>query len=489
MAPKNPVLISSIGYKKAIVRHCTDHLREIEGRLEFAIGPRWEHMLNGCEDLISVGKLIIALQRRTELRGAESVLIEELLQLSSAEADERAINIILNIKKRLRELCRAVPYPVDPAHLLGAAVVRGSDNISGPCRGRVVEHDPLVGFRVLYSDGDTEDLPMRDLQSIIIRGQAAQTIAVDGGSAAGIPVLRIREPAPDIDPAGVYGTRGSSGSRAVGTRLWSCGGRIIKGGAWKGNEDPTVQKLFNQLAERHGNEILSRSAALPSTQTDHPKSKGGKRSVIHRLPLAVSEGGVDRANPELLAKAAELPNGWLWESVSGRVKFTSPDGLTTVTSVAKAHSWHQKQLKLLNAHFHQAETKRRKTSDGDKVSPCTPPAITDVPTIVPKALAGVVSSMESGTVAAAEVATRSSVPEFGLSIVEVEAAALRPGRKRLPRELRGLAIPDRDWNVAMPFFDTSSKTREQASSSVETQAAAAAAREMHQRRVEERQAV
>ena len=30
----------------------------------------------------------------------------------------------------------------------------------------------------------------------------------------------------------------------------------------------------------------------------------------------------------------------------------------------------------------------------------------------------------------------------------------KPGKKRIPRELRGLAMPDRDWNVAMPFFTT-----------------------------------
>ena len=61
----------------------------------------------------------------------------------------------------------------------------------------------------------------------------------------------------------------------------------------------------------------------------------------------------------------------------------------------------------------------------------------------------------------------------------------KPGRKRIPRELRGLAMPDRDWNVAMPFFTTQAKTRDQFFTHADTQQAAAAAREMHQRRVEE----
>ena len=61
-------------------------------------------------------------------------------------------------------------------------------------------------------------------------------------------------------------------------------------------------------------------------------------------------------------------------------------------------------------------------------------------------------------------------------------------KKRVPRELRNLALPDREWNVSVPFFAVGSKTREQFSSSADTQAAAAAAREMHLRRVAEAKA-
>ena len=82
----------------------------------------------------------------------------------------------------------------------------------------------------------------------------------------------------------------------------------------------------------------------------------------------------------------------------------------------------------------------------------------------------------------------STLPEYGLSVVEVEAAAAQPGRKRVPRELRNLAMPDRDWNVAMPFFSTAAKTREQFSSSADVQELAAAAREHHQMRVAEAEA-
>ena len=85
---------------------------------------------------------------------------------------------------------------------------------------------------------------------------------------------------------------------------------------------------------------------------------------------------------------------------------------------------------------------------------------------------------------AASAAPAASLPEYGHSMVEIEAAvAAKPGRKSLPRELRNLAMPDKDWNVAMPFYTTDAKTRDQFASNASTQAAAAAAREHHQQRV------
>ena len=83
---------------------------------------------------------------------------------------------------------------------------------------------------------------------------------------------------------------------------------------------------------------------------------------------------------------------------------------------------------------------------------------------------------------------RAALPDSGLSLVELEAAAGAGPKKRLPRELRNLALPDREWHVAVPFFTTGSKTREQFSSSADMQAAAAAARDMHSRRVAEAEA-
>ena len=52
------------------------------------------------------------------------------------------------------------------------------------------------------------------------------------------------------------------------------------------------------------------------------------------------------------------------------------------------------------------------------------------------------------------------------------AGGKKPG-KRLPRELRNLAIPDRTWNVAMPLYLTSAKTREQFVSGIDESQASA----------------
>jgi hypothetical protein len=54
-----------------------------------------------------------------------------------------------------------------------------------------------------------------------------------------------------------------------------------------------------------------------------------------------------------------------------------------------------------------------------------------------------------------------------MTIAEAEAAvaaAVAASGKRqrpLPRELRGLALPDRDWRVTMPSYTLEAKTREQ----------------------------
>ena len=99
-ATKNPVLISSLGYRKAVVRHCTEQLREIEGRLEHSSGPRWEQSLACCEDLGGVGRLLLTLQRRTSLADADNTWLEELTQLKPDDVDDRAIELVRAARRR-----------------------------------------------------------------------------------------------------------------------------------------------------------------------------------------------------------------------------------------------------------------------------------------------------------------------------------------------------------------------------------------------------
>ena len=72
------------------------------------------------------------------------------------------------LKHRFAELQRAVPSSVEPSQLIGAAVLRRFDG-HGVFSGTVVEYDDSTGFRVQYSDGDAEDLTLRELRALLLR--------------------------------------------------------------------------------------------------------------------------------------------------------------------------------------------------------------------------------------------------------------------------------------------------------------------------------
>ena len=91
---KHPLAPTSNCYKKAIVRACCERLREIEGRLEQSVGPRFDQQLQSCDDLCGVARLILMLQRRTELKDADSGWLDELAQLSPAELDENPAKLV-----------------------------------------------------------------------------------------------------------------------------------------------------------------------------------------------------------------------------------------------------------------------------------------------------------------------------------------------------------------------------------------------------------
>ena len=203
---KHPLHPTSNCYKKAIVRACCDRLREIEGRLEQSVGPRFEQQLQSCDDLCGVARLILMLQRRTELRDTESGWLEELAQLSPAELDENPPKLALQLRKRLEELRSSVRPEVAPSSLIGATVLRRLDGATqGVHKGVVIEHDEWTGFRVLYTDGDCEDLTLRELKATLLRSgvEAAPEGAEEGeegGATEGAP--RRRSPVEELAGAG-----------------------------------------------------------------------------------------------------------------------------------------------------------------------------------------------------------------------------------------------------------------------------------------------
>ena len=99
---KHPLHPTSNCYKKAIVRACCDRLREIEGRLEQSVGPRFEQQLQSCDDLCGVARLILMLQRRTELRDAESGWLEELAQLGQLSVARTLQQLVAVLELLLR---------------------------------------------------------------------------------------------------------------------------------------------------------------------------------------------------------------------------------------------------------------------------------------------------------------------------------------------------------------------------------------------------
>lgn len=113
MPPKgvHPVLVANAAYRRAIVRLCVEQLREVEGRLDQGCGTRFEQQLQSCEDLGTVARLLLVLQRRTELRGAESSWLEELALFSPAEMDERAIEMVHALSPLLQDVFAFRPEP------------------------------------------------------------------------------------------------------------------------------------------------------------------------------------------------------------------------------------------------------------------------------------------------------------------------------------------------------------------------------------------
>ena len=180
---KHPLHPTSNCYKKAIVRACCDRLREIEGRLEQSVGPRFEQQLQSCDDLCGVARLILMLQRRTELRDAESGWLEELAQLSPAEVDENPPKLALQLRRRLEELRACVRPEMAPSSLIGATVLLAVLVLASFFTSEVIAANEDVLQRVVLLAafipllGGTGGNVGAQSSTVVIRGLSTQSIS------------------------------------------------------------------------------------------------------------------------------------------------------------------------------------------------------------------------------------------------------------------------------------------------------------------------
>lgn len=507
MLRKHPLAPISAAYKRAVVRSCAEQLREIEGRLEQPCGARWEQQVQSCDDLGTVARLILALQRRSNLRRPASGWLEELASLKPEEVDRRAVELTLRIKHRLAELAESVPYAVEPSSLIGSPVLRHYEG-AGAFPGVVVEFERLVGFRVRYSDGEFEDVPLRELQSMLLRqgiqyGRAgAVAMTTDGRAvpAGGGPA--------EGEPNGVAaGGNGRGAMLAPGYHDYVDSATVgfvhermlrrqrADGSADGGGEAehwPLAAPAPGMLSlpppptqqQRRGSAKPLKpaaGAAAPSALAPAVKAEGvawpgadGASSRADGAGAHLAPDGV--AGPGSAAesiatatgvkrKAADaevedsLPAGWTIEGDGARRVYHAPDGMTRVFSMAQVRRWQQSQLNMVAQYERASEKKRLK-----EAPPPPEPDYGDMGVRAPSE-----GWLAVPAPAAKLTSARPQLPSAGMSVEDAAAAAAAMAGKAgngVPRELRMLAMPDRDWNVAIPFYSLASKTRDQFHASV-----------------------
>ena len=491
MMRKHPLAPISVAYKRAVVRACAEALREIEGRLCHPCGARWESQLQGCDDLGTVARLILALQRRSNLPSPDSAWLDEMAALKPEEIDRRAVELTLRIKHRLAELAVAVPHAVEPRSLIGAPVLRHYEG-AGAFPGVVVEYEELVGFRVKYSDGEFEDVPLRELQSMLLRQGIGQGRAIarttdpvgayeregqgDGvaqtnGEVSGEPLAPGYEAYVNDATLDFVYQRMVQQQRADGFGDEASEGARID--VSQGGEPAAPQTSSSQLPKRGQGRQTKSPAGTNASQPKPSKAPSGALNGSNGMQSA-GRGGTGAASKEPAPAAGEkrkgnsgedgLPPGWTVEGSGSRRTVRAPDGFTNVTSMAQVRRWQRAQLSLVAQYERVSEKKRIKDAP--------PPPKPDYGDL------GVRSSTVSDEWLAVPQASqrqtvaRPQLPTAGMSVEDAAAAAAAmtgKSGKGVSRELRMLAMPDRDWNVAIPYYSLASKTRDQFQASMQAE--------------------
>ncbi|KAL1499084.1 hypothetical protein AB1Y20_013598 [Prymnesium parvum] len=429
-------------FKKAFVRGCTDRLREIEVRLDHGCSAKWLRQLEQCEDLAGVARLLLALQRRTPLHALDNAWLESLESLDPSEVEEQQAELSRRLMHRLDEIDRAVAPARKPAEMLGETVLKHFEG-HGTFMGTIVEYDEATGFRLQYDDGDTEDVTLRDLRALLPRDPNASADDLSDGlsNASDAEPSEPSAPPSDARPAverqpsaPLPLSRKKQLLQAVSDVPFESkeAAREAAGGVkGKGGSKAAGAGKHGKAAVKSGGKAMPPAAPPPAAAAAAAAAACGAASdepiVGSKRPLEVRRRASapplpshtpDSAHPSQDDELAQLPPGWLVEQKGGKGRvFISPDGLTRFSTLAKVQRWHRQQMALASRFQSQAQ----------KQSAAEPP-------VAP----------------AADEPPRAASPsdDGNASGADGDGSQNGKGGRRLPRELRNLALPDREWKLS-----------------------------------------
>ena len=146
-APLRKLASHNATFKRTFIRGCTDRLREIEVRLDHGCSGRWLNQLDQCEDMSGVAKLLLPLQRRTQVGDLDNRWLEELISSAPDALEDQQAELCRRLMQRLEEIDRSVPLARKPADMLGEVVLKHFEG-HGMFMGTIVEYDENTGFRL-----------------------------------------------------------------------------------------------------------------------------------------------------------------------------------------------------------------------------------------------------------------------------------------------------------------------------------------------------
>ena len=488
------------------VRGCVARLKQIELRLDAGCGEDWFHSLDSVDDLLGLAQQLEPLRKLTSLdTSSDGTWLSEICA-DGILADEHQSELSRRLLRHLDDVDRAVPPMRAPHDMLGESILKYFDG-HGIFMGTIVEFDEHTGFRLQYDDGDTEDVSLRDLRglmptnkpaagavgkaSVKLAGKSTKVPPKGGGGASAKATAAAlkpvsRQPSDNPTPAGRAAAAadmtaaGGSAKRSLdeagadtdtpAIKLQTIGAaqsaELRDGCSGRGVSDapaaaaaiaPTTTAATAAAvaiaAVRAGGTL-----ATPAPAADPAGGAGGPNAVsLQSLPAVMSE-----------AELAQLPPGWMVEAKGKAKVFVSPDGLTRLSTIAKVQRWHRQQMALA-ARFAAPVPAPETPAPALHVVPPTavPPSILPVspgkdkggerrsprssprapPSGQPSSIGGIPAAVSIGSFAATSAA---ALAQTGQATGDDPRSSGGSGVKKLPRELRNLAIPDRDWKDLLP---------------------------------------